>query len=178
MWTRGVRHELGYEKVQTDLGAGRPGDLSTAAVDQASTEPGEDMKIRASVKNTKETHHVVVSTNDNQTALEITPKLKGRGSSINGGELLFLSLATCYCNDIFREAERMEIVVHELEVDVHGEFGGRGEPAKNVSFDVKISADAGEDKIKELLHLTDTVAEIQNTMRIAVPVMLRHTEIL
>ena len=49
---------------------------------------------------------------------------------------------------------------------------------KDVSFDVKIRADASEDKIKELLHLTDTVAEIQNTIRIAVPVKLRHTEIL
>ena len=136
------------------------------------------MKIRASVKNTKDGHKVIVSTNENQTMLEVKPKTNGRGSGINGGELLFLSLATCYCNDIFREAESMNIVVHDLEIDVDGEFGGRGDPAKNVSFDVKISADATEDKIKELLHLTDTVAEIQNTMRIAVPVILRDTEIL
>ena len=136
------------------------------------------MKIRASVKNTENIHRVVVSTNDNQTTLEVRPKANGRGSGVNGGELLFLSLATCYCNDIFREAESMNIIVHELEVEVNGEFGGRGDPAKNVSFDVKISADASDDKIKKLLHLTDTVAEIQNTMRIAVPIKLRHTRIL
>lgn len=59
-----------------------------------------------------------------------------------------------------------------------GEFGGRGGPAKNVSFDVRISADASEIEFRELLHLTDTVAEIQNTMRIAIPVTLRKTEIL
>ena len=136
------------------------------------------MKISASVKNSKDTHSVVVSTNDNQTTLEIKPKTEGRGSGVNGGELLFLSLATCYCNDIFREAANMDIAVHDLEVRVDGEFAGRGDPAKNVSFDVKISADASEDRIKELLQLTDSVAEIQNTMRIAVPVRLRHTEIL
>ncbi len=136
------------------------------------------MKISALVKNTQETHSVVVSTNDNQTALEIKPKTDGRGSGVNGGELLFLSLATCYCNDVFREAASMEITVHDLEVNVEGEFGGRGDPASNVSFDVKISADASEDTIKELLQLTDSVAEIQNTMRIAVPVTLRHFEIL
>ena len=136
------------------------------------------MKISASVKNSTDNHSVVVSTNDSQTTLEIRPKANGRGSGVNGGELLFLSLATCYCNDVFREAESMDIAVHDLEVDVNGEFGGRGDPAKDVSFDVKIRADASEDKIKELLHLTDTVAEIQNTIRIAVPVKLRHTEIL
>lgn len=136
------------------------------------------MKISASVKNSKDTHSVVVSTNDNQTALEIGPKADGRGSGVNGGELLFLSLATCYCNDIFREAANLDITVHDLEVNVNGAFGGRGDPANNVSFDVKISADASEDTIKELLKLTDSVAEIQNTMRIAVPVTLRHAEIL
>ena len=135
------------------------------------------MKICASVKNSEDTHSVVVSTNENQTSLEIKPKTNGRGSGVNGGELLFLSLATCYCNDIFREAESMGIAVQNLEVSVNGEFGDRGDPAKNISFDVKISADASEDKIKELLHLTDTVAEIQNTLRIGIPVALRHTEI-
>ena len=135
------------------------------------------MKIKASVENTENTHRVTVSTNDSQTTLEVKPKTNGRGSGVNGGELLFLSLATCYCNDIFREAESMSIVVRELEVVVNGEFGGRGDPAKNVTFDVAISADASDEKIKELLHLTDTVAEIQNTMRIGVPVKLGHTKI-
>jgi uncharacterized OsmC-like protein len=136
------------------------------------------MKITASVQNSKDNHTVVVATNNNQTSLDIKPKTTGRGSSINGGELLFLSLATCYCNDIFREAEGMNIAVHTLEVNVTGEFGGRGEPARNVTFDVKISADASEEKIHELLQLTNDVAEIQNTMRISTPVLLGQTEIL
>jgi uncharacterized OsmC-like protein len=136
------------------------------------------MKIAASVKSDKDTHSAVVSTNDSQTALEIKPKETGNGSSINGGELLFLSLATCYCNDVYREAENLGIVVNALEVNVDGEFGGRGDPATNVNLDVRISADASEDEIRGLLHLTDTVAEIQNTMRISTPVILRKTEIL
>ena len=89
-----------------------------------------------------------------------------------------MSPATCYCNDIYREAESMGISVHTLEVNVGGEFEGRGAPANNVRFDVKISADASEDKIEKLLQLTDTVAEIQNTMRIPVPVTVRKIEIL
>ena len=136
------------------------------------------MNITASVQSSKDGHNVVVATGDSQTSLDIKPKENGRGSSINGGELLFLSLATCFCNDIFREAENMNIAVHTLEVNVYGEFGGRGEPATDVSFDVKISADATAKKINELLNLTDSVAEIQNTLRIGVPVKLRQTEIL
>ncbi|NNE63104.1 MAG: OsmC family protein [Gammaproteobacteria bacterium] len=136
------------------------------------------MKITASVQSSNDSHSVAVATGDSQTTLDIKPKDNGRGSSINGGELLFLSLATCYCNDIFREAESMNIAVHTLEVIVNGEFGDRGQPATNVSFDVKISADASANKIYELLNLTDSVAEIQNTLRVGVPVKLRQTKII
>ena len=88
------------------------------------------MKISASVKNSKDRHSVVVSTNGDHKALDIIAKKEERGSGINGGEFLFLSLATCYCNDIFREATNMGIKVHDLEVSVDGECGGRGDPAK------------------------------------------------
>ena len=135
------------------------------------------MNISATVKNTRENHQAVVGTNGNETRINIQRKTRGRGSGVNGGELLLLSLATCYCNDIFREAESLGIAVDELEVSVDGKFEGRGEPAKNLCFDVRISADAPDDKISALLQLTDSVAEIQNTLRIAVPVSLRHTEI-
>lgn len=135
------------------------------------------MKVTATIHNTENTHTATVCTNDHLSRVGISPKADGRGSGVNGGELLFLSLATCYCNDIFREAANMDINVQDLEVNVEGEFGGRGDPAKNVSFDVKISADASEERIKALAILTDQVAEIQNTLRIALPVKLKHIEI-
>ena len=136
------------------------------------------MKIFATVKSSVDAHSVEVATNEAPKTLDIKPKASGKGSEINGGELLFLALATCYCNDVYREADGKEITVHAMEVKVEGEFGERGEPAKNVSFDVKISADATSDQINELLQLTDSVAEIQNTLRIAVPVSLGKIEIL
>ena len=135
------------------------------------------MKISASVQNTRGDHFASVKTGDSTNRLIIAPKENGRGSSVNGGELLFLSLASCYCNDIFREAGEMGIEVNSIEVNVEGEFGGKGEPATEINYDVKISADATEDRINELLQYTDTVAEIQNTLRIAVPVRMRQTEI-
>lgn len=136
------------------------------------------MKIYAAVSSSEKRHTVEVATNETVKTLQIKPKVDGKGSSINGGELLFLSLATCYCNDVYREAESKRITVHTLDIMVHGEFADRGEPATNVCFDVRVSADAREDEVEALLRLTDRVAEIQNTMRIPVPVILRNIEIL
>ena len=136
------------------------------------------MKISASVKNTASGHITKVKTNGNESVLNIPAKTIGRGSSINGGELLFLSLSSCYCNDIFREAAEMGIEVDTVEVNVEGEFGGKGEPTTLINYDVKISAEASDDQITKLLQYTDSVAEIQNTLRIGIPVTLKHIEIL
>ena len=72
------------------------------------------MKISASLTNENQKNEVVVRTNETKTILDIKPQKAGRGSSINGGELLFLAIATCYCNDIYREATEMGIEVHSF----------------------------------------------------------------
>jgi len=79
-------------------------------------------KISAEVKNGGGSHHVSLTTNDNTHEITIPPKSSGSGSSANGGELLFLALATCYCNDIYREAEKRNITVHSVHVEVSGSF--------------------------------------------------------
>jgi uncharacterized OsmC-like protein len=38
---------------------------------------------------------------------------------------LFLALATCYCNDIYREAAKRNIKVDSVEVEVEGTFEQR-----------------------------------------------------
>ncbi|MBS1502153.1 MAG: OsmC family peroxiredoxin, partial [Bacteroidetes bacterium] len=55
------------------------------------------MKISASIKNEFNQHTVVVKTNDAAKEITIAPKSTGYGSSVNGAELLMLSLATCFC---------------------------------------------------------------------------------
>jgi uncharacterized OsmC-like protein len=90
---------------------------------------------------------------------------------------LFLALASCYCNDIYREAAKRNIKVERVEVEVNGDFGTEGEPAQNVTYRAKVFAQASENEIRELMKVTDTVAEIQNTLRIETPVVLSKIEV-
>ena len=131
------------------------------------------MKIAAHLDNSGGGHRVTVETAGAEKALHIPAKESGRGSSVNGGELLCLALATCYCNDIYREAAKHGIEVRRVEVHVEAEFGTEAEPARNITYSANVEADASEEEIRELIAHTDTVAEIQNTLRRAVNVSLR-----
>ncbi len=135
------------------------------------------MKISAKVQNSAGQHQVTLRTNENVHSIVIPPKPTGLGSSANGGELLFLALATCYCNDIYREAAKRGLKVERVEVEVEGDFGAEGEPARNVTYQAKVTAQASEANIRELMSHTDRVAEIQNTLRVATPVTLSSIEV-
>jgi organic hydroperoxide reductase OsmC/OhrA len=133
--------------------------------------------ISARVKNSNEKHQVTLETNGNEHSIVIPPKASGFGSSANGGELLFLALATCYCNDIYREAAKRNIVVRSVQVEVAGEFGDApGSPAENITYKAVVEAEAPNNDIVDLMKHTDTVAEIQNSLRRATTVTLKSVE--
>ncbi len=136
------------------------------------------MKICATVSNSNNRHHVTLRTNEDVRTLVIPPKRSGFGSSVNGGELLFLALATCFCNDVYREAGKKNVRIEKVEVDVEGEFGGEGEPARTIVYHARVTAHGDESEIRSLLKHTDTVAEIQNTVRTPVPVALSSIEVI
>jgi len=128
--------------------------------------------ISAKVASRPGTHGVTLTTGASSHAIEIAPKADGRGSSANGGELLCLALATCYCNDLYREAAKRSIEVVGVEVDARANFGGEGEAARSLSYRVEVRARAAEAEIRELIAHTDAVAEIHNTLRLGMPVAL------
>jgi uncharacterized OsmC-like protein len=134
------------------------------------------MKVTALVQSSHGQHQTTVATNDQIRSIHIPPKATGFGSSVNGGELLFLALATCYCNDIYREAAKRHIDLERVEVEVTGEFGAEGEAARNIAYAAKVWAQAPEDAIRELAAQTDRVSEVQNTLRSGVPVTLSRVE--
>jgi uncharacterized OsmC-like protein len=132
------------------------------------------MRITARVHNRHGRHDVMVATDAHARPVGIPAKEGAPGSAVNGGELLFLALATCYCNDVYREAKRLGVPVDGVEVEVRGEFGGIGEPARDVTYRATVTSSAPEGEVRELLAHTDRVAEIQNTLRRGVPVVLEE----
>jgi organic hydroperoxide reductase OsmC/OhrA len=135
------------------------------------------MKITANIQNSQGQHDVTLTTNDKSHSIVIPSKSSGPGSSVNGGELLFLALATCYCNDLYREAAKRNIKVEKVEVEVSGDFGEEGTGAQNVTYCAKVYAKGTDEEIRELMRHTDSVAEIQNTLRAGTDVKLNKVEV-
>ena len=128
------------------------------------------MRISASVRNAGHNHRATVRTAGQSQELSINAKASGQGSSVNGGELLMLALATCYCNDIYREAARLGLQIDSVEVEAQADFEGIGLAARNISYRARVGSAAPEADIDELLRQTDAVAEIQNTVRAGVEI--------
>jgi organic hydroperoxide reductase OsmC/OhrA len=129
-------------------------------------------EIHARIVNARDSHEVELRTDGRSQRLSIGSGASGYGSAANGGELLFLALATCYCNDLHREASKRGIRVARVVVEVRGSFPHEGAAARDVTYTARVEADASEEDIRDLMWHTDTVAEIQNTIRASVPVSL------
>lgn len=123
------------------------------------------MQTQASLENEQGRHSVVLTTNQAVRSLSIAPRESGFGSAANGGELLCLAVATCFCNDIYREAEKRAIEVVRVHVEARAEFGEPGAPASDLSYSATVFAQAPEAAVLELITHTDSVAEVQNTLR-------------
>jgi len=134
------------------------------------------MEISARLDNRPGEHSAVVSTDQRNQTVAIAPRPDGYGSSLNGGELLCLALATCYCNDLYREARKREMKIARVQVEVRSRFEGEGTPAREIRYSAMVEADAPREAILELIAHTDTVAEIQNTLRSGMPVRLSACE--
>jgi len=130
------------------------------------------VKITATVRSSTDAHETIVATNGVAQALSVAVKSSGRGSAINGGEFLMLALATCYCNDVYREAERLNIPVDAVFVEASADFTGAGLAATNIRYKARVTSSAPEDVIADLLRQTDAVAEVHNTIRSGASVKL------
>jgi uncharacterized OsmC-like protein len=130
------------------------------------------MNISSTIKSSLNQHDVTVQTNGDEKTMMIQTKPSGYGSSINGGELLMLSLATCFCNDIYREAIKRKMRVHSVVVECTGEFGGEGEPGSNFKYTAHVNAEASREEIEDLIEYTDKIAEIHNTLRKGIEITL------
>jgi organic hydroperoxide reductase OsmC/OhrA len=78
------------------------------------------MIISEAIKNSFQKNDITVTTDTNKKKIGIPAKANGYGSSTNEGELLLLSLAACFCNDVYREGTRKKMHIHSGEVCVLG----------------------------------------------------------
>jgi organic hydroperoxide reductase OsmC/OhrA len=131
------------------------------------------MRISARVHNAGPRHDVELRTGGQATTLAVAAKAAGGGSAVNGGEFLMLALATCYCNDLYREAARLGLVLDAVEVEAHASFDGVGLAATDIRYRATVtSRTATPAQIDDLVRQTDAVAEVHNTLRAGVPVTL------
>ena len=126
----------------------------------------------AKVTSSAHRHDVRVRTDDATQSLELPAKADGRGSAVNGGELLMLALATCYCNDLYREAARLGIALAGVEVQATAQFPGVGLAARDIAYTVSVDSPADPADVRRLIAQTDAVAEIHNTLRAGSTVVL------
>ena len=134
------------------------------------------MNISARVSSAAGQHCAIVQTEQDERPVAIPPKAAGPGSSVNGGELLFLALATCFCNDVYREAVKFGITVDGVDVSVTGDFDGEG-VAQNVRYGVKLKSNAPREAVTRLVRHVDAIAEIHRALRSGTAVELDDFEI-
>jgi uncharacterized OsmC-like protein len=98
----------------------------------------------------------------------------GGGKGFNGGQLLYLAVAGCISNDLFREAPRFGVDLDFVRVTVDGDFSGDPAVSSPVTYDVELS---GSGDLEGLARQVDRIAEIPNSLRHGTPVSLGEIRI-
>jgi uncharacterized OsmC-like protein len=96
----------------------------------------------------------------------------GGGRGFNGGQLLYLAVAACVSNDLFREAATLGIEIDRVAVDVAGAFDGDPAVSGEIAYRVTISGAAPRDELEALVRRVDSIAEIPNSLRAGTAVRL------
>jgi len=135
------------------------------------------MNITANVINRHGSHKVHLKTGEREHSVSMPTQPDGFGSYASGGELLLLALATCYCNDLYREARKRGFVLDGIDVEVSGEFGGEGQPLSNIHYHATVTTQAPKEKIFDLMTYTDSIAEIHNTLRSSAEITLTKCDV-
>ena len=101
----------------------------------------------------------------------------GRGIGFNGGQLLYLAIAGCVSNDLFREARADGIALDRVRVVVDGDFQGDPPVSTDVTYAVEVAGDASTEALERLVAKVDAIAEIPNSLRAATAVRLGRVTI-
>jgi putative redox protein len=89
----------------------------------------------------------------------------GGGLGFNGGQLLYLAVAGCISNDLFRDARAAGIELSSVRVRVSGDFVGEPAVSDEIRYEVEVAGNVPEDQLRALVDQVDEVAEIPNSLR-------------
>jgi putative redox protein len=99
----------------------------------------------------------------------------GRGLGFSGGQLLYLAIAACWSNDLYREATTMGIELAGVELTVDGDFPARGSGSTPITIDLVVRSAAAEERIRALIDEVERIAEIPRAIREGPPIEVRAT---
>ena len=101
----------------------------------------------------------------------------GGGLGFNGGQLLYLAVAGCISNDLFREARADGIELSSVTVKVGGDFVGEPAVSDEILYEVEVAGDAPEERLQALVDRVDEIAEIPNSLRQGTQVRLAGAKV-
>lgn len=101
----------------------------------------------------------------------------GGGLGFNGGQLLYLSIAACWSNDLYRESATMGIELDGVEISVDGDFPARGSGSTPITVDLVVRSRAPESEVRALIAEVERVAEIPRAIREGPPIEVLSTVI-
>ncbi len=102
----------------------------------------------------------------------------GGGRGFNGGQLLYLAVAACISNDLYREAATRGIALRGVAIEVDGDFPARGAPSTPIEVTLSVTGDASEAGLASLVDEVDRIAEIPNSIRGTTPVTIVRRRII
>jgi putative redox protein len=102
---------------------------------------------------------------------------EGGGLGFNGGQLLYLAVAGCISNDLFREARAAGIELSSVRVKVSGDFVGEPAVSDEIRYEVQVAGNATEDRLRALVDQVDEIAEIPNSLRQGTQVRLAGAKV-
>jgi len=101
----------------------------------------------------------------------------GGGLGFNGGQLLYLAVAGCISNDLFREARAAGIELSNVRVKVTGDFVGEPAVSDEIQYEVEVEGYAPVEQLRTLVEQVDEIAEIPNSLRQGTAVHLTTTKV-
>jgi putative redox protein len=101
----------------------------------------------------------------------------GGGLGLNGGELLYLAVAGCVSNDLFREAQAAGIALRRVRVHARGDFTGDPAVSTEITYEVDVEGDAPAERLRALVEDVDRIAAIPNSLRGGTRVRLTRTNV-